>query len=145
MAEEILKISIPLDDEHYLRRECKLCKKEFKIKIDEKDLKEEIDILARKYIDNDSENNSELVIEDKKLYYCPYCGKESEMINFWTNAQEDYIHTHIQNYVNKIINDKLIKELKKIGNTSNSFISIKTKELPYIEPFISPEENDMDV
>lgn len=140
-----MSISIPLDDEHYLRRECNFCKKEFKIEIDEEDLKKQTEMLMQNYLDEDNHESKEEDDEIRtQVYYCPNCGQEAEMKTFWTIPQIEYIQTHVKNYVNNIINEKLIKEMGKMSRRSSGLISFKGEEIPYIQPFIAPEENDME-
>jgi DNA-directed RNA polymerase subunit RPC12/RpoP len=144
MSEVIMKIEIPLDDGHYLRRECNLCKKEFKITISEDDLKKQTELLIQKYLE-ESVAEDEDGEEEKKYYYCPYCGQENEMKTYWTIPQLKFIYTHVKNYMNNIINKKFINGMREMSRTSRGILSFKGEDLPFIKPFITPEENDMDI
>jgi len=143
MSEFIMKISFPLDDDHYLRRECNFCKKEFKILMDEEDLNKQTELLMQNYLDENPVKKKDDDEADAHVYYCPYCGQEAGMKTFWTNAQIAFIQMHLKNYANKIINEKLIKEMEKANRRSSGLISFKGGALPYVQPIITPEENDM--
>lgn len=145
MSDVLMNISFPLDEDTFFRRECPYCKNEFKIKISDKDKNAIIQSLLDNYLskgesksdlDKDGDENGEIE------YYCPYCGQTAEPDKWWTEEQMKYAMIYVKNYANKLINEHLIKEMKKL---SNSFIKFEGKELEYQDPWISPEENDMDL
>lgn len=146
MADEVIKINIPLDDDKFLRRECDLCKSEFKIEITEEELNKQTELLIEKYLDdkNDTDDNNDTE-DEKELYFCPYCGQEAEMKTFWTQAQLEYIGVYAKNLMNRLINEHFIKEMKKLNRSSGGILKFEGSEIPYIEPFIAPEDNDMEV
>lgn len=138
-------ISIPLDEDNYLRRECPNCKSEFKILISDDELNQQIQSLLDNYLsDNTDISDDEDIIKEEIEYFCPYCGQSSNSSNWWTQAQLDYAMVFIKNIANKIINENLIRELKKMSSSSN-FIKFTGNELKYTEPWIAPEENDMEI
>lgn len=149
MSDISISISLPLDDEKFFRRECPFCKKEFKIQIEKKDL---ID-LAQKGIDSfltdDEVDSSEYNENDDIInyYFCPYCGQQAPDTHWWTQEQLKYINIFAENIMARLINENLIKPLKRNLNKSSKFLSIsfKGKEMEYKEPWISDEINDMKI
>jgi len=113
------KVGFPLDDDNYLRRECPYCRREFKI------LKDDFEQL-------DGENN----------YWCPYCGQEALANQWWTIEQLQLINKVTTNIANELINEQLIRPLKKLESRSSS-IHITTHELGRENELINPERNDM--
>jgi len=141
MSEVNLKIDIPLDEDKYLRRECNLCKKEFKIKLSEMELNQQIALLSQDYLEKTDKANSDLQDYNKHPeYFCPYCGQPSVMSTYWTQRQIEFIKKHLQNYVNYIINREFVE---KMQHMSTGLVTFKGSKMPIIEPFMLPEENDM--
>jgi predicted RNA-binding Zn-ribbon protein involved in translation (DUF1610 family) len=145
MSDVLMNVSFPLDDDSYFRRECPYCKDEFKINITDKQKNAIVHNLLDNYLsqgesksgsDKDEDDNDEIE------YYCPYCGQTAGPDKWWTKEQLNYAMIYVKNYANKLINEQLINKMK---NMSNSFIKFEAKELEYQDPWISPEENDMEI
>jgi hypothetical protein len=101
-------------------------------------------MLEKKAEDEEFENMEQIEPEN----YCPYCGQTSPVGEWWTDEQQAYIKAHIENIVNQLLNEDLIRPLKrKFEGSSSELISMKfeEKELKQKEPWISPETNDMDI
>jgi hypothetical protein len=140
-------IALPLDEDGFFRRECPLCCKEFKILLSQ----EELTVLAQegldsflldkkdKAVDSDKEDG-----DDKKEYFCPYCGQQALYDQWWTKEQLAYVHVVAENIIASIMNESFINPLKS-SLRGNSFIKFEAKELKQTEPWISPETNDMKV
>lgn len=151
MGDVQLNVSMPLDDEGYFRRECPLCMKEFKVLL----TKEELSDFEQKSMDSfmlekdaSNENEEGLKDESNSEHHCPYCGQAAAKKSWWTKEQLDYVKVYAENIIAKIVNESLIQPLKKLGSQSASgFVTVKveSKELPQKEPWISPENNDMQV
>lgn len=144
-----LTVSLPLDN-GYFRRECPLCMKEFKVLVTPEELTDfkqkglDSFMLEVKAEDEDSDADvSRLEIE----YYCPYCGQAAAKGSWWTQDQLNYLSVFKRNIAAKLINENLIRPLKKsFGSGSGSgFISMKFTgdEMQQQEPWISNEESDM--
>ena len=144
MSNTEIKISIPLDENSFLRRECPNCKSEFKIQISEDELTQQTQSLVDNYLSEKEDLSEDDILEDEREFFCPYCGQSSSSDSWWTQAQLDYAMQFVQNLTNKIINENLIKELKKMSSSS-SFVKFTGNELKYTEPWIAPEENDMEI
>jgi len=151
MNDIVINISVPLDDENFLRRECPFCGREFKIEISKEDLTN----LAQAKLDGflAEENKDDIIEEDRlnndeALNFCPYCGQEAHKSDWWTKEQLSYIRIFAENIMIDMVNTKLIRPLKNrySGNKSDFFsFKIEAKEMRKKEPWISPEENDMKV
>lgn len=122
MADIIKKtVTIPLDAQNFLRRECPYCNREFKIK------KEDHDIL-----------------DISKEYWCPYCGQSADNNKWWTQEQINFINKIASNVLGDIINKELIKPLKQL-NDHSSGIKVKLHEIERKNEIINPDINDMKV
>lgn len=108
MSDELrIPVSIPLDDEGMLGRECLECKRYFKLK-----------------------PGTGLSIDH---CHCPYCDYEGKSDGFWTPAQIEYAQSIAMNQaINQLIKpsiDELKKTFKDLERkTRNSFIQFKFKE-----------------
>ncbi len=143
------KVALPLDDSGYFRRECPLCAREFKILIEEEDLfeltKRRMDSYLLETKDADGESGTE---EEAISNYCPYCGQSSTRDSWWTKEQLAYFRVFAENIIADILNENLIKPLKKSTRRSNRgcvSVSFKGEERKKGKPWISPEVNDMEV
>lgn len=71
MDDEVhLSMSLPLDEDGFLRRECPTCEREFKWRADQED---------------DGEGEATAVDEDG--YFCPYCGVQAPTGAWHTKEQ----------------------------------------------------------
>lgn len=148
MGDIEINISLPLDDEGFFRRECPFCRKEFKVLLTE----DERNSLALERIDSfmteverktDSDESSQKGLE----YFCPYCGQSAPKDSWWTQEQLSYINIFVKNIMASLVNEHLIRPLKRsFGQRSSGPISIsfKGQEMEQQKPWISPEVNDMD-
>jgi uncharacterized Zn-finger protein len=141
----LINISIPLDN-NFLRRECPFCKREFKIRIPEQEIKN----LSQQILDSfltDKDDVPEDAEENKpELMRCPYCSQQAIMNEWWTQEQLAYVRIFAENIVADIVNDKLIKPLRSMNSrSSNSILSLSFKgdDLKKEVPWISPENDDM--
>ncbi|HDG96652.1 MAG TPA: hypothetical protein ENG73_00545 [Desulfobacterales bacterium] len=149
MSEIKMNLSFSLDDDGFFRRECPFCRKEFKILLE----KDELADLAQKGIDSFMiEPEEEAVDLDKSTrseteFTCPYCGEQASSDSWWTQEQLAYIGIVVKNIVAKMVNEHLVRPIKKgFGKPTRGIVSIrfKGKEMEQQEPWISPEVNDME-
>jgi hypothetical protein len=147
MSELELSISFPLDVDKFLRRQCPLCRRDFKVLLEEN----EIEDLAKKGIKSfmlEQEEEKDDLEDETSEYFCPYCGQSSPHDRWWTDEQSAYLGVYIENVMKELINKNLIGPLKRsFGRPSSGPISIRFegKELKQEEPWISPEQNDMEI
>jgi hypothetical protein len=147
MSEIEMKISFPLDNDNFFRRKCPLCRREFKILLEEHELEDITKKGIESFMLEQEEEKDEPDVESEE-FYCPYCGQSSLHDKWWTDEQSAYLGVYIENIMKELINKNLIGPLKRsFGRPSSGPISIRFegKEMKQEEPWISPEENDMDV
>jgi len=148
MSEIEMHISFPLDDDKFFRRQCPLCIREFKILLEENELEDITKKGIESFMLEQREEKDNLEEEQPEEFYCPYCGQSSPHDKWWTEEQSAYLGVYIENVMKELINKNLIEPLKRsFGRHSSGPISIRFegKELKQEEPWISPEENDMEV
>ena len=148
MSETKIDLHLPLDEDDFFRRECPFCRREFKVLLEKEEL---IDITQK---DKDSfmietkEDAEDLdVIDDSETECtCPYCGQQANRDSWWTQEQLAYIGIIANNIMAKLVNDKLIRPLKRTSQRHRHdmfSIQIECDEMKQQEPWISPEVNDM--
>lgn len=136
-------LAFPLDEDGFFRRECPLCIKEFKVIV----TKEELTDLSQKGIDSfmlEQEEESDKDFSETE-FFCPYCGQRSSIESWWTQEQLAYIQVVVKNIMANLLNENLIKPLKRDLNRPNSSVRFEGKLMEQHEPWISPEENDMKI
>lgn len=118
MDEEIrVPVSLPLDSDGFLRRECPTCEEEFKW-------------FSHAEGDDDAEPASQ--------YFCPLCGVPAGLDSWWTPAQLEYGFGSAGGAIDQAMKDALtdafkgIKGMKFEPNASFS-LDIETPD-PLIEP-----------
>jgi len=150
MSEIEVSISLPTDDDSFFRRQCPLCRREFKVLLEKKEMED----IAKKGIEsfmlnqNADSDEADLEKKDESEYYCPYCNQLSPSSDWWTDEQKNYIRIHAENIAARLINEQLIGPLKrKFSGSSSGPISFKVEadEMKMKEPWISPETNDMNI
>jgi len=147
MSEVGMEISFPLDDDGFLRRDCPLCRGQFKVLVPEEQLK----TLAQRGLEPylleeglmEAEPDQE---EDEETLTCPYCGQDSDADSWWTEQQLNYLHAHLHNILADMVNRHLVQPLKRRATRNvGGLISIRVdaQEMEHVEPWMPPEENDM--
>ena len=74
MGEIPVEMSLPLDADGFLRRECPTCERQFKW-----------------WHTPPSEGPSGEVQEEPEAYYCPYCQEPAPLGSWWTHEQVEYM------------------------------------------------------
>lgn len=150
MSEITKNISFPLDEDGFFRRECPFCHKEFKVKLE----KEELADITQKGIDSfmtEPEEETTDLDENRDSeteFICPYCEQQAHSNSWWTQEQLAYIGVVAKNIMAKIVNEHLIRPLKRtFPKHSTDIVSMRFegKEMEQQEPWISPEINDMEI
>lgn len=149
MGDIEINISLPLDDEGFFRRECPFCRREFKVML----TKDELGTLAQEGIDSfmteaEGKTDSDESSREEPEQFCPYCGQSAPKDSWWTQEQLSYIVVFAQNIMASLINEHLIRPLRRnFGHQRSGPVSIsfQSQEMEQQEPWISPEINDMDV
>ncbi len=147
-------ISLPLDSDQFLRRECPLCLRQFKIETDETDCQSLIERELEAYLLQEGlEIRTESADatgtdEEKSELWCPYCGQTAPRDQWWTQEQTAHIHIFAYNIMAQMINEQFIRPMKrKFSGRQSGLVSIEFegKEMEYQKPWISPEPDDMTI
>lgn len=123
MPEVRMAMSLPLDIDGFLRRECPYCKREFKV--------------------FPSGEENETKEKDVLELICPYCGQSADKSSWWTTEQ--------LRYAKEVAFKKVLEpELKKLGRTlegvsKDSLVKVKMEKLPSKTPKIPEEADDMKI
>lgn len=147
MSELVFNISLPLDSDGFLRRECPFCKMQFKVSLTEEETKS----IIQKEIENYLVENEVIELdEDSKSaegveYWCPYCRETAKASDWWTEEQIEYVKIFPYNYMAETLNKQFTDWKRQFSRSGSGLISLKLDfdKMPYKEPWISPEIDDM--
>jgi hypothetical protein len=126
-----LSLSVPLDGDGFLRRECPTCEREFKWLPSEEEL------------DEDPVQNPASVAESPEAYYCPYCAVTAPPDAWLTKAQLAAIHDLARRKIIDPALDKLEREVAKLNRSSDGFFGIEAR-LERDEPEPAPQLDESD-
>lgn len=101
--EDIFNISIPLDSNEMIGRECLECEGYFKIKLG--------------------------IGLDTSYCHCPYCNYEGESDIFWTKAQNEYIASTVEFQLDKYLN-KMFRDIQRKNRSDLIKFEFKGGRLP---------------
>jgi len=143
MSDTAIDLSFPLDEEGFFRRECPLCRREFKVQPTPEELRT---LVASRHAlaeaDGDHEEERETSEDEDAEPCCPYCGQRASGDSWWTEEQLAYINTAAAAVAARFLNEQL---RQTFGRSRGGFISVEVKEGPNPpEAWISPEPNDME-
>jgi hypothetical protein len=125
VSEREINVSLPLDSEGFLRRECPTCEREFKWRPSE---------------DADDESEHE---HPASGYFCPYCAVQSPDDSWWTKAQLDFVQAIGAREVLGPELKRLAQSAQGLGRASGGSIEARVEaELPD-EPDPLQEQDDM--
>lgn len=91
-------ISMPLDSDGFLRRECPTCEREFKW-----------------FSHQEGDPDAEIVDQ----YFCPLCGVPAGTDSWWTSAQLDYMNDVASPAIDQYVQDSLDQMLEGMKFASN--------------------------
>lgn len=119
-----LGMSLPLDSDSFLRRDCPTCEREFKAFVDP---------------DEDDDGGSDSV----EGYFCPYCGVQAPTDAWWTQAQlglaESIMTTRVLDPALKELGDAF----KDVGRSSGGFVQASVEYDEHEESDPLTEDDDM--
>lgn len=148
MSDMVISVSFPLDDEGFLRRECPLCCREFKMKPTPDEMRTIVERSAHALLSDTPDTQEQTDEHDvPPERWCPYCGQRAAYDAWWTDEQLAYLKVVAGNIAARLINEHLIQPLKRsFGGSSREPISIefKGREIEETEPWMSPEPNDLE-
>jgi hypothetical protein len=117
MSEEEFSMEIPVDSEHFMRRECPTCEREFKWRHIEE-------------VEDSEEAGGE-------IRYCPYCAVPAELAEFFTKAQWELVQAMVMGSVS----EQFGESLSGLEQSSGS-VQISVTHDPAPEPEPLPDEPD---
>lgn len=118
-----LSISIPLDSDGFLRRECPTCEREFK------------------WLQDDADDAESLGTPDGG-YYCPYCAIQAPPGSWFTQAQLDLAENEVINEVIAPELERFSSDIESIGRRPGSLVSFRADyDLPdKLDPLIEADD-----
>jgi hypothetical protein len=133
MSDEIhLSMSLPLDSDGFLRRECPTCEREFKwLPSPDPEAGE------------DTVGGAVEVAEEPESYYCPYCAIAAPLDAWLTKAQVSVMEEIVQRELVKPELGKLEREIDRLNRSSGGLIGIEA-HLERDEPEPAPELDETD-
>jgi hypothetical protein len=151
MGDIVLSVSVPLDDDGFLRRACPLCAREFKLKPLEGEVRSIAEQSMHAFLSADSApdaDEGENIDEDAEAQqrWCPYCAQPSPENEWSTREQTAYFMAHAQNVMASLVNEHLIRPMKRMSQSTRGgpiSVTFEAEEMEQREPWISPEPNDM--
>ena len=120
-----LSMSLPLDGDGFLRRECPTCERDFK--------------WLPAQDDADHTRDAEVVAS----YFCPYCVVSAPPDAWLTKAQVTVMHDIVRRELIDPEMDKLKREIAKVNRSSGGFLGISAS-LDRDEPETAPELSEVD-
>ena len=123
-SERQLAMSLPLDSDGFLRRECPTCEREFKWLASE-------------------EAGAEADTVPEGGYYCPYCAIQAPADAWWTPAQLELAQSIVQREVVDPELKKLERSMRDLSRRSGGFLSASMKIERDPEPHPLVETDDM--
>jgi hypothetical protein len=116
-----IPVSLPLDADGFLRRECPTCEQEFKWQHGKTD-----------------DAPSDLVYPD--MYWCPLCGQSAGHDSWWTKPQLEYARGAIGGSLHDQVGDMLKDSFKPQRNSMISF-EVKSGDRPTApDPLVEPDD-----
>jgi hypothetical protein len=120
-----LSMSLPLDDDGFLRRECPTCSREFK--------------WLSSSGEDAAENGGDSAVLDG--YFCPYCGVQAPLDAWWTKPQLERMNAVVYD---EVVGPELEKFKKSVSGMGSGFIKASVKiSRPDPVPELREELNDM--
>ena len=125
MSETSIPMTLPLDTEGFLRRECPHCERQFKWQPAE-----------------DADDGAESIPSRQVVaYYCPYCYQAAPPDAWWTQEQ-------LKHAQQLMMSEVLAPQLRRFGRQgrqtshSNSFVKIDVSvpDFPIPEPLVEPSD-----
>jgi hypothetical protein len=110
-------MSVPLDDDGFLRRECPTCEREFKWF-------------------NSPEGEGEPV--PMGGYFCPYCRVQGPPDAWWTKEQLEHAKNRVARDVVGPELEKMARDLKRSSRNSLISFDVKHETPPELDPMVEP-------
>jgi hypothetical protein len=106
MGDISVSVSIPLDSDGFLRRECPHCELEFKVFVG----------------DDEEDDRTDDDTEPVEGYCCPYCGKRAPADAWYTKAQLEVGEAALSAEMDKMIERELGSTMRNLERASGGLI-----------------------
>ena len=113
-----IAVTIPLDSDGFIRRECPACEQQFKWH-------------------SGPANEEAEDVQPPDAYYCPFCGVPAPLGSWWTKEQLDYARGVAMPEVERFAQDeigKALRGLKSLGFTTTTHGGSSDEPVPLTEP-----------
>ena len=107
--EVTLGMSLPLDSDGFLRRECPTCEREFK------------------WLPSSDDNDAGATPSPDGGYFCPYCAIQVPDGQWFTKAQVELAENTVATQVVGPMLENFTRDLDSIGRRSGGFLSVSAK------------------
>ena len=119
-----IPVTLPLDEDGYLRRQCPRCERDFK------------------WFNGATEDAPD-DLPDPEAYFCPYCGEEAATDQWYTDEQVDYIQAIAAQEALKLIDRELQPSIENLNRSGGGLLKAEL-DVPYNNPPAPMvERNDM--
>lgn len=116
-----IDVSLPLDDDGFLRRECPTCVRQFK------------------WLHTKGEDTAR---SESRVYFCPYCGELASPDKWWTREQLEYMQELAIQRVGEEILDPFASSMQKLNRPGSPVsVQVTRKHRPIPAKLVEP--NDM--
>lgn len=148
MNDMVMNVSLPLDEDGFLRRECPLCRREFKVRPTPDEMRTIVEESTHALLSNEAdavpESPEEAQVGDN---WCPYCGQQAKHDSWWTEEQLEYLRVFARNVAARLINEHLLGPLRRsLGGSAHGPVTVTFRgaDVPEQEAWMAPEPNDME-
>jgi hypothetical protein len=125
MGDEVsVAMSLPLDSDGFLRRECPTCEREFK------------------WLSAEEGSADAAPIPDGG-YFCPYCAIQAQPDAWWTPAQLEAINSVMSSEIVDPALKKFERDLRRSAKRSGGFLDVSVRHEPAHQPAPLVEVDDM--
>ncbi len=148
-------LTFSTDKDHFFRRSCPSCGRDFKLEVDEADLITTLQpAFQRMGLEVGAELSPEGNVEDPQYIYCPYCEHRVEASETLTSSFEEYLKRYaLREYILPKVNAMLsgfADSFGRSGRRSQGLISFEVEfkhERPVLppRPISGPEPPDMTI
>ena len=114
-------MSLPLDADGFMRRECPSCEREFKWHHGKTDAAPDDFVFSG-------------------VYYCPLCGRPAGEDSWWTPAQLEYQQQIVASKAGQIVADELKKAFKPRRGSLIKFDVKNTGDADTPDPLVEPDD-----
>jgi uncharacterized Zn-finger protein len=125
MSEIPIPMSLPLDKDGFLRRECPNCERQFK------------------WWPASSEEISEEIQEAREAYFCPYCHEPAPLDAWWTKEQLEYAQRLAVAEVMEPEIRRFKNDMERINRGSRGHVRFDASPPPLSRPESLTEPDDM--